>query len=239
MYYTILFQNHQEIISIYNYNLLININNNNGANMKTNKIIINFIFTLIIIVFVYSYKIYFSSANMKKIYKDNIPSYEEKYNALKENYELLKENYDFIPAEIINLSVKKINNLFLINKGSNSRIKENSFVVNEDGLVGEIVKVYKKYSIARLITSNNTNISVEINDCYGTLKVKNNKYYVSDLINCGNVKKNDPVFTSKYNYSSSNILIGKINDIRDDKLYINYSFNPYKVRYVGVINDNN
>ena len=207
--------------------------------MKIDHIIRNFVLSFAILIFIYSYKISFSECNYFKMFQKTIPNYEENYKSLKNNYELIRENYSFIPAEVINASVKKINNLFLINRGSEDNIKNNSFVVNEDGLVGEVIKVFNKYSVVRLITSNDTNIPVEINNCYGTLKVKRNKYYVDDLINCDDVKKDDPVFTSKYNYSSSNILIGKISKTNNNKLYIKYNLNPYKVRYVGVINDNN
>ncbi len=205
--------------------------------MKINVIMRNFVLTIVILIFIYSYKISFSKQDYLKIYQNGAPNYKKNYNELKKNYELMLENYDFIPAEIINLSIKKVNNLFLVNKGSSDNVQNNSFIVNEDGLVGEIVKVYKNVSIVRLITSKYTNIPVEINNCFGTLRVKNNKYIVSDLINCSDVKKGDPVFTSKYNYSSSNILIGSINKINNNNLYIKYSFNPYKLRYVGIIND--
>ena len=185
------------------------------------------------------YKISFTKNNFQKLTKNSTPKYEKEYKEIKNTYDLLKENYTFTPAEIINLSIKKLNNLIIINKGSNDGIKELSFVVNSDGLVGETIKVFKDFSIVRLIYSNKTNIAVEINECFGTLRVKNNKYYINDLINCSNVEKNDVVFTSKYNYSSSNIPVGKVKEIEKDKIYITFNVNPYKIRYLGVINDNN
>jgi len=185
------------------------------------------------------YKISFTKNNFQKLAKNSIPKYEKEYREIKNTYDLLKENYTFTPAEIINLSIKKLNNLITINKGSNDGIKELSFVVNNDGLVGETIKVFKDFSIVRLIYSNKTNIAVEINECFGTLRVKNNKYYINDLINCSNVEKNDVVFTSKYNYSSSNIPVGKVKKIEKGKIYITFNVNPYKIRYLGVINDNN
>ena len=207
--------------------------------MKIDKIIVNFIITFSIVIAVFSYKISLSKKNSYVIYNKSTPKYKDLYDEIKNNYDLIKENYTFIPGEIINLSLNKINNLIIINKGSNDGVKENSFVVNSNGLVGQIKKVYKNISIARLILSNKTSIAVEINECFGTLNVKNNNYYIDDLINCNNVEKNDTVFTSKYNYSSSNIPIGKVVNIRKNKIYIKYNMNPYKLRYIGVINDNN
>ncbi len=207
--------------------------------MKMEKIVVNFIITIVLILCIFMYKISFTKNNFQKLTKNNTPKYEKEYKEIKNTYDLLKENYTFTPAEIINLSIKKLNNLIIINKGSNDGIKELSFVVNNDGLVGETIKVFKDFSIVRLIYSNKTNIAVEINECFGTLRVKNNKYYINDLINCSNVEKNDAVFTSKYNYSSSNIPVGTVKKIEKDKIYITFNTNPYKIRYLGVINDNN
>lgn len=207
--------------------------------MKMEKIVVNFIITIVLILCIFMYKISFTKNNFQKLTKNSTPKYEKEYKEIKNTYDLLKENYTFTPAEIINLSIKKLNNLIIINKGSNDGIKELSFVVNSDGLVGETIKVFKDFSIVRLIYSNKTNIAVEINECFGTLRVKNNKYYINDLINCSNVEKNDVVFTSKYNYSSSNIPVGKVKEIEKDKIYITFNVNPYKIRYLGVINDNN
>ena len=207
--------------------------------MKTEKIVVNFIITIVLILCIFMYKISFTKNNFQKLTKNSMPKYEKEYKEIKNTYDLLRENYTFTPAEIINLSIKKLNNLVIINKGSNDGIKELSFVVNSDGLVGETIKVFKDFSIVRLIYSNKTNIAVEINECFGTLRVKNNKYYINDLINCSNVEKNDAVFTSKYNYSSSNIPVGKVKEIEKEKIYITFNVNPYKIRYLGVINDNN
>ena len=207
--------------------------------MKMEKIVVNFIITIVLILCIFMYKISFTKNNFQKLTKNSTPKYEKEYKEIKNTYDLLRENYTFTPAEIINLSIKKLNNLIIINKGSNDGIKELSFVVNSDGLVGETIKVFKDFSIVRLIYSNKTNIAVEINECFGTLRVKNNKYYINDLINCSNVEKNDVVFTSKYNYSSSNIPVGKVKEIEKDRIYITFNVNPYKIRYLGVINDNN
>ena len=207
--------------------------------MKMEKIVVNFIITTMLILCIFMYKISFTKSNFLKLSKRSTPEYKKEYEEIKNTYDLLKENYTFIPAEIINLSIKKLNNLIIINKGSNDGVKELSFVVNDDGLVGETIKVFKDFSIVRLIYSNKTNIAVEINECFGTLRVKNNKYYINDLINCSNVDKKDAVFTSKYNYSSSNIPVGKVKEIEKEKIYITFNVNPYKIRYLGVINDNN
>lgn len=156
-------------------------------------------------------------------------------SSIKNEYDLMNENYLFITSEILESNLNKIDNLFLINKGSNDLIKEKSFVVNKDGLVGVVVKIFKNYSIVRSIYSDKTKIAVETNNCFGTLKVTNNKFIVSDLINCSDVESGDAIFTSKYNYSSSNILVGYVDKVENDLIYIKTAINPYKVKYVGII----
>lgn len=165
------------------------------------------------------------------------PNYLEELNMIKEEYDLLNQKYNYIPAEVINLSVNRTDKLFVINKGFINNVKNNSFVVNSDGLVGVVIKTYKRFSIVKSILSNDIVLPVEVNNCYGTITNKDNKIIVKDLINCNNVEIGDNVFTSKYNYSSSNILIGNIKKISKDNFEIKTIINPYKIKYVGVIND--
>ena len=167
------------------------------------------------------------------------PSYYDEYINIKKEYNLLDEYYDYIPAEAINNFVLNKANFLLVNKGFKDGVSEKSFVVNSSGLVGTIVKVFNNYSIVRKISSHNTIIPIEINNCYGSLKVKNGLFIIDDLINCKGVEISDTVFTSKYNYSSSNIPVGYVTKIKDDYIYINPYVNEYKIRFVGIINDTN
>lgn len=206
--------------------------------MKKRNIPIKIMLSLILIMNIYLYKFNLkSNKNYNLMCLKNINNYKDNYEEMLKSYDLINDKFDFIPAKANNLSINKINNLFMLNKGKNDKVKENSFVVNEDGLVGIIKKVYNDKSLVKLISSNNTKISIETNECYGSLNVSKNKAVISDLVNCDNVEIGDLVYTSKYSYSASNILIGKIINIKNSKLYIKFSFNPYKIKYVGVIND--
>lgn len=156
---------------------------------------------------------------------------------IKSDYDVISEMFDFISAKVINNYSGLINNIFLVNKGSKENIKEYSFIVNKDGLVGQIVKTFNHYSIARLIFSPKTKIAIETNGCYGTLHTEHGNLVIDDLINCGGVNIGDAIFTSKYNYSSSNILIGNIKSFNSDKIYVKPSVNKYKINHVGIISD--
>ena len=189
-----------------------------------------------LLLFLFCIRVNFQTHNYNNLYYKYVPNYSEKYNDLLTQYELINENYNFIPAEIIDLSVMKIGNIFLINKGINDSVIENSYVVDSTGLVGVVKKAFKNYSVVQLKSSSNIKIAVEINDCYGTLTNKGSSY-IDDLINCNDVNINDPVFTSKYSISSSNILVGYVSKIKDNKIYIRFSSNPYKNKFVGVVYD--
>jgi len=206
--------------------------------MKNRNIVTKFIFTIMLIVSIYLYKLStFGTDKVDFMCQKYIPNYKDKYDELIKNYGLMSEKYEYIPAQVRFISLSKINNLVMINKGKNDGVSENSFVVNEEGLVGIVKKTFAKKSLVRLIISNDTRISIETNECYGSLNISNNKKEISDLVNCSGVEIGDLVYTSKYNSSGSNILIGKIVNIKNDKLYIDFSFNPYKLKYVGVISD--
>lgn len=197
----------------------------------------NIIFWLIFVLFLINISNYPRCNKYSNLHINYAPDYHKKYNDLLDTYDLINESYNFIPAQVINLSNMKLSNLFYINKGKNSNIIENSYVVNEKGLVGVVKKVFDSYSVVKLISATNLSIPVEINDCYGTLKNGIKKSYVSDLINCSEVNIGDSVFTSKYSTSSSNIFIGNVKGIKNNKIYITYGFNPYKMKYVGVVHD--
>ena len=205
--------------------------------MSIKTFIKRIIYVMAFILLLFLFRVNYNNSYYNKLYDKYIPDYKLKYDELLDSYDLLKETYTFIPVEVINSSFLNTNGLIIINKGKNSNIQNHSYVVDKDGLVGIVRKVFNNYSVVSLKTSNNISIPIEIDDCYGTLRNKNNKGYVNDLINCDSVKINDPVFTSKYSVSSSNILVGYVKKIESGKIYVDYVSNPYKLKFVGVIYD--
>lgn len=202
--------------------------------MKKYKFYIYSYIFIFVIYLTFLLVIYRKTDEFNYYHSNNLINY-KMLKELQDEYNLLKENYSFVTAMVLDSSLNKADDLFIINRGSNDFVREKSFVVNEDGLVGIVVKVYNNYSIVRSIYSGKTKIAVEINNCYGTLNVKNKQFIVDDLINCSNVDIGDAIFTSKYNYSSSNILVGYIKSINTNFVSLTPAINPYKVKFVGVI----
>ena len=97
-------------------------------------------------------------------------------NELKNLLELknIYSSYNIINSTVIERNKLYFFNNFTIDKGLDFNLKENMAVVNSNGLIGIIDKVYKNYSIVKLITTSNDNkISVKIKKdntyLYGTI----------------------------------------------------------------------
>ncbi len=161
-----------------------------------------------------SYFIMPNDIDVNYIMDDYTKHLESEYN------ELLKINNIDYNANL-NVSISKIlyrdiydyHNYITIYKGSNAGIKENMVVINDLGLVGVITDVSKNNSRVRLITSNESNISVKINESYGILKVSNGTLIVSDLSNYDNISVGDKIYTSGIGNLIGDIYIGEVSNI--------------------------
>lgn len=122
--------------------------------------------------------------------------------------------YDLEPSKILYRDIYNLKNEITIYKGLNDEIKENNLVINEKGLVGIISKVNKNSSVVELLENENTKLSVKINNSYGILKYKNNELIVEGISNKDDIKESDEIRTSDISIYPSNILIGKVEEIR-------------------------
>ncbi len=161
-----------------------------------------------------SYFIMPNNIDVNSIIDDYTKHLESEYN------ELLKINNIDYNANL-NVSISKIlyrdiydyHNYIIIYKGSNAGIKENMVVINDLGLVGVITDVSENNSKVQLITSNESNISVKINESYGILKVSNGTLIVSDLSNYDNISVGDKIYTSGIGNLIGDIYIGEVSAI--------------------------
>ena len=161
-----------------------------------------------------SYFIMPNNIDVNSIIDDYTKHLESEYN------ELLKINNIDYNANL-NVSISKIlyrdiydyHNYIIIYKGSNAGIKENMVVINDLGLVGVITDVSENNSKVQLITSNEYNISVKINESYGILNVSNGSLIVSDLSNYENISVGDKIYTSGIGNLIGDIYIGEVSNI--------------------------
>ena len=151
-------------------------------------------------------------------------------NLLKEHNLIKQPGYKCI-TRIKNRKINNFYNYVLIFNNQNCNLKENDIVLNDNGLIGIVSSVYNHYAKVSLINNNNINISVRINDNYGTLKSNKDKLYISELVNNNSISLKDKVYTSGLTKIPKDILIGEVSNITNKsieiKAYSNILDNPY------------
>lgn len=139
---------------------------------------------------------------------------ENKINALKEEVDNLKEilelnttltEYEMVNATIYNRDIGYFYSEITIDKGRNDNILENSAAVNNDGLIGKVVRITRNTSTIELLSSNNSNnrVSIKIvddeNELYGVLSGYNSelKYFeIEGIDEIIEIKKGSKVVTT-------------------------------------------
>ncbi len=155
-----------------------------------------------------------------------------------------KDNYDkfnYVDCKIIERNIYDFYDYIIIDKGSENDIKKDSAVISEKGLIGIVEKVYKLNSKVKLITSEDINISIKINDTYGVIDNYNRdkNYYEATVTKDSNIKINDEIYTSGLGIIPSNIYIGYVTKIIKsnikDKIYFKTKNNINELNNLIVI----
>lgn len=183
-----------------------------------------------------------NTSNLDKFLESSKASfYEKEYKDLAKTLKIDYSKYNIIYSKVIIRDIYEFFDKITIMKGTKDNLKKGDLVVNELGLVGVIKDVKNNYSEVSLLTNNNINLSVKINNSYGIVSAKDNKIYVKNLKLKENIKKGDKVYTSGLTDTPGGILIGEIVDIKTDNLDLEYIgeikavTNFYDLKYVGVI----
>lgn len=177
-------------------------------------ILLLLLFLSIIFISNISYFIMPNDIDVNYIMDDYTKHLESEYNELLKINEIdYNTNLNITISRILYRDIYDYHNYITIYKGSNAGIKENMVVINDLGLVGVITDVSKNNSKVRLITSNESDISVKINESYGILKVSNGTLIVSDLSNYDNISVGDKIYTSGIGNLIGDIYIGEVSNI--------------------------
>ncbi len=185
---------------------------------------------------------------LRKNNTNNIKEYYCTTNEINDDYqELLKlvnleQENNLVISKIIRRNMYSFYDLFTILKGTKEGIKVGDAVINEQGLIGIINKVYDNYSEVKLISSPSSKISVKINNSYGILVYQDNKFQVLNLKLNEEIRKGDLVYTSGLTNIKDGILVGKVKKVTKDKLELEYitdleDINLISLKYVGVITE--
>ncbi len=175
-------------------------------------------------------------------------------NDLKKILELnniLSEN-SYMNATIVNRNIGYWYNKITIDKGEADGIKKDMAVINNEGLVGVVIKTSKLNSIVKLLTTNDTNnkisVKIKINDdnyIYGLLTGydrEKNRLIIEGIAENTEINKDDVVTTTGLgNNFPSGILIGTVDSITKDNfdlartVLVKPSVNFDNLNYVTVL----
>ena len=154
--------------------------------------------------------------NLKQdnIYNNYDKVLEKEIKEINENNALTYKNLNLTLSRVKYRDVYDFMNTLTIYKGFLDGVSVNDAVLTNNGLVGVIEKTFAHYSVVRLITNKQSNISVKINNSIGVLKFQNNKLIVSNINNYENINIGDEVYTSGLGNIDEGIYVGKVKNIR-------------------------
>lgn len=165
-------------------------------------------------------KVYSNKNISSNIINSKVKYLEKENNNLKEMMDIKSKNTNSVVSEVVNHNSKLWFNKITINKGYDSKIKNDLPVINELGLVGFITKTGKKVSEVTLLTNINKGnlLSVFIETDNGSVAgmlseydAKNNLFKISDVSNQSKIKTGDNVILSGYdNEFYKGIYVGKV-----------------------------
>lgn len=168
---------------------------------------------------------------------------ESDYNKLLEfsQINLIYES-DYINTYIIYKDIYDYMNEITIRGGSDNEFEKYP-VLYDNTLVGIIDKVNNNSSIVKLVTHENSKISVKINEEVGILEYKNGNLIVSNINNYGNISIGDSIYTSGLGNIHENIFIGEVKSIKlgnkniEKIIEVDYKLNIKDIDYVTVLKE--
>ena len=157
-------------------------------------------------------------------------------------------NMTLIPARIIDNSVRKKDNMLVINVGSNDGVFPEMGVVSGTGVVGIVSDVTQHHALVMSILNSHSSISCRLRgtEYFGYLKWRGGRplrAYMDDVPRHAHIQKGDVVETSGFsNVFPAGIFLGKVAEIKNSsdglayELEILLSTDLANIRHVNVIN---
>ena len=161
----------------------------------------------------------------------------------------VNDQLSMIEARIIDNSVRKRDNMLVINVGSNDGVEPEMGVVSGTGVVGIVSAVTPHYALVMSILNSHSSISCRLrgSEYFGYLKWKGGKplrAYMDDVPRHAHIKKGDIVETSGFSaVFPAGIFLGKVAKIKNSsdglayELEILLSTDLANIRHVSVINN--
>ncbi len=159
------------------------------------------------------------------------------------------EGTTLIPAQVVDNSVRKRDNMLVINRGSDEGVAPEMGVVSGTGVVGIVSAVTPHYALVMSILNSHSSISCRLRgtEYFGYLKWKGGKplrAYMDDVPRHAQIKKGDVVETSGFSsVFPAGIFLGKVAEINNSsdglafELEILLSTDIANIRHVNVIDN--
>lgn len=155
--------------------------------------------------------------------------------------EIKRTQYPLEHSKVLYRDIYRMKAGITIYKGTENGIRKNNLVINEDGLIGIIVKVNKNSSEVQLLTNSETNLSVKVGDSYGILKVAQSKLIIEGINNLEKIALHSPVVTSDVSIYPEDILIGYVEEMNldryeiENKITVTPAVDFEHIKYLSVI----
>ena len=161
----------------------------------------------------------------------------------------IEGSFSLIPARIIDNSVRKRDNMIVLDVGSEDGVAPEMGVLSGTGVVGIVSGVTPHHALVMSILNSHSSISCRLRgtEYFGYLKWKGGsplRAYMDDVPRHAHIKKGDVVETSGFsNVFPAGIFLGKVDKIKNSsdglayELEILLSTDIANLRHVNVINN--
>ena len=191
-----------------------------------------------------------SYINVLDLEKENLKN---EINRLKDLLELnsVTSDFEYIHATVISRNTDYWFHTITIDKGKKDGLKEDMAVINEDGLIGRVERVFNTTSLIKLITTNSGNLRVAVSvlsdkDLYNGIidgfNLEENLVLVTSIRSNSNIKKGSIVKTNGLGkIFPSGLYVGEVVSITTDSLgvrkilKVKSKVNFEDLRYVSII----
>ncbi len=132
---------------------------------------------------------------------------------------LIDQKYAFLPAKVINNSVRRIKNSITIDKGARDGVKPGMGVICPEGVVGKVKYVSSKYAVITSLLHTDMMVSslIKRNNELGTTQWDGREPSLAKLMYVPrhiDIVKDDTIVTSGYSgLFPKGILVGRVSDI--------------------------
>lgn len=185
------------------------------------------------------------NARLRAKIENSYVKYENK--TFQYNDTIYKQQFEYIDAKVIQKTINKRNNYFMLNKGRIHGVTNNMAVICPNGIVGVVVNTSNNFSLVMSVLHQDSrpNIKDSRTKISGTLVWEGGSYSVGKLIDIPSsipLKIGDSIITSGFSQDfPEGITVGTIKSFKKDKgtgfyvVDVKFSTDYNKLEYVYVV----